>query len=72
MNEEKKSYVVVTNLSANSDCGIQLRHIITIHEEYDAEEFEKWYHKRYCKLEGDTFNHCKTMDEVNALANSLR
>lgn len=53
MNE---SYVIVINKNS----FVPVRHIVTIHEPYNQDNFAKYYYERYYKLDGDEFIYCPT------------
>ena len=50
-------YVLIIN---KKDDITPLRHIVTIHQSYNEEEFASWYYSQYCKLDGDEFIYCPT------------
>lgn len=64
-----KSYVVVVNKN-----GIisPVRHVVSIYEPYDEEDFKKWYYTDYKELEGDVFIHCPTRKERDCLLDALK
>lgn len=65
----RRLYVVVINRAHNAD--IPLRHIIDWAEPYCENEFQKWYYKRYYKLNGDEFRPCKGREEMERFIRTL-
>ena len=55
-----QGYVIVTN---KKDDVTPLRHIVTIHNPYNKEEFMGWYYSQYWELDGDEFIYCPTRKE---------
>ena len=44
----------------NHNADIKLRHIVTVKEPYNVDEFKAWYYENYRELEGDEFVYCPT------------
>lgn len=59
--ERETHYVVVINRSGT----IPLRHIVTIYNDYDSEEFQKWYYGQYFKFSDDEFIYCPTKSDLD-------
>lgn len=67
--KENKSYVIVIN-----EDGIisPVRHVVTIHESFDEDDFKKWYYSEYRELEGDKFIYCPTRADRDAFLDAIR
>lgn len=67
--KEDKSYVIVIN----ENCEISpVRHVVTVHEPFDEDDFKKWYYSEYRELVGDKFIYCPTRADRDAFLYAIR
>lgn len=56
-----KQYVVIVNRNAYIS---PIRHIVTIHNPYDENEFKEWYYNDYHEFDDDEFLLCVSKAEM--------
>ena len=59
---DNQKYVVIYNHSAEIS---SIRHIVVLHDEYDEEDFKKWYYGSYQQIEGDQFHLCTSTKDMH-------
>lgn len=67
--EQNNGYVIVL---CRDEFGLNLRHIITLYDVYNAEEFRNWYYEHYYELSGDEFKYCATQEERDKVLEDYR
>lgn len=64
-----QGYIIVIN---KKDDITPLRHIVTIYQTYNKEEFMDWYYSQYWKLDGDEFIYCPTHKDRDTCLEQLK